>query len=629
MDVDLERRAGAAGVATAYLDWARTPVAVAPEAVAATLDLVGEPAARALVTAGPSPVTGTVVLESGKTVEVAAGAALPAGVHRFGATPLVVAPPALPDPGRRTWGWQVQLYQLRSARSWGIGDYADLRTLARATAAQGADVLLVNPMHAVTPVLPVQPSPYFPSSRRFADQVGVAVDALPEYAAADPALRAQVDALRPPAGDRIDRDAVWRAKRAAFALLLPAGGPLVLPLGDASGPPDEDGWGGRAGFAVFSALAEEHGADWRSWPAALREPGPAAAAAADPELVRLHRWIQERAVEQLDAAQAEARAGGMAVGIVHDLAVGVDPVGADSWLLPGDLATGATVGAPPDSFNQRGQDWGFPPFLPGRLAATAYQPFRQVVRAALEHGGGLRVDHVMGLFRLWWVPAGRGAAGGTYVAYDAAAMLAVLVLEATRAGALVVGEDLGTVDPAIRVALDDAGVMGSAVLWFSREADEITPLAPAKYRSRAVASVSTHDLPTAYGLLADEQVRVRHELGQLDRPLAEERRRVREEKDRLLAMMRAEGFAVDGVSDDELVLDMYRVLLRTPCRVVLAMPADAVGDRRQPNLPGTRNEYPNWRLPLADRTGAEVSLEDFLAAPGTARLAALLRAGIG
>ena len=624
--MDLEERAAEAGVATSYLDWSRQRVRVAPESVEATLGLVGQPAPRALVTAGPSPVAGEVSLEDGSTQVVAEGDPLPAGVHRFGDTPLVVGPPALPEPsgGRRAWGWQVQLYQLRSARSWGIGDYADLRTLAARTAAEGAGVLLVNPMHAVTPVLPIQPSPYFPSSRRFADQVGVAVDGLPEYAAAPPELRARVDALRPPNGDRIDRDAVWLAKRAAFALLLPADEPVELPLGEA----DAAGWAGPAGFAVFCALAEQHGADWRTWPEQLRRPGPAAAAAADPDRVRLYRWLQQRAVEQLDAAQRAARDGGMTVGIVHDLAVGVDPAGADAWLLPGDLASGATVGAPPDSFNQRGQDWGFPPFLPGRLAATSYQPFRQVVRAALEHGGGMRVDHVMGLFRLWWVPAGRGAAGGTYVSYDARAMLAVLVLEATRAGALVVGEDLGTVEPAVRVGLDQAGVLGFAVLWFSREQDEITPLPPARYRQRAVASVSTHDLPTAYGLLADEQVRVRAELGQLDRPLEQERDRVQQEKDRLLAMMRAEGLAAPGAPDDELVLDMYRLLLRTPCRVVLAMPADAVGDRRQPNLPGTSDEYPNWRLPLADRTGAEVSLEDFLAAAGTARLTRLLRDGL-
>jgi 4-alpha-glucanotransferase len=615
--VDLSQRAAEAGVATSYLDWARRRVDVEPAAVEATLGLVGPPARPALVTVGLSPVAGTLTLESGITAVVKVGEPLPTGVHLLAdGTPVVVGPAALPAPERRTWGWQVQLYQLRSARSWGIGDYEDLRTLARETGARGADVLLVNPMHAVTPVLPIQPSPYFPSSRRFADQVAVAVDALPEYAEAPAEVRAKVDALRPPSGPLIDRDAVWTAKRAAFALLLPPG---------RWGPEPEVDQTGLDGFAVFCALAERHGADWRAWPEPLRRPGPEAAAAADPELVRLHRWIQQRAVEQLDAAQQEARDAGMAVGVVHDLAVGVDPVGADAWLLPGDLAVGATVGAPPDPFGQLGQDWGFPPFRPGRLAETAYRPFRQVVRASLEHGGGLRVDHVMGLFRLWWVPAGLGAVHGTYVSYDHAAMLRVLVLEAARARAMVVGEDLGTVEPEVRRALDGAGVLGSAVLWFAREEDEITPLPPARWRERAMASVSTHDLPTAYGFLADEQVRVRAELGQLDRPVEDERARVREERERLLAMMRAEGLARPGKPDSEVVLDMYRLLASTPSAVVLAMPADAVGDLRQPNLPGTLDQYPNWRLPLADSTGAEVPLETFLSSPATTALIDLLR----
>lgn len=617
--MELSQRAGEAGVATSYLDWARRRVEVSPAAVEATLGLVGPPGRAALITAGPSPVAGMLTLESGVTAFVNAGEPLPTGVHLLSdGTPVVVGPASLPAPGRRTWGWQVQLYQLRSARSWGIGDYADLCALAREMGVRGADVLLVNPMHAVTPVLPIQPSPYFPSSRRFADQVAVAVDALPEYAAAPAAVRAEVDALRPPSGPLIDRDAVWTAKRAAFALLLP----------DQVRPAPEVDWTGLDGFAVFCALAERHGVSWQAWPSRLRQPGPAAAAAADPELVRLHRWIQQRAVEQLDAAQRAARDAGMAIGVVHDLAVGVDPVGADAWLLPGDLATGATVGAPPDPFGQLGQDWGFPPFRPGRLAETAYRPFRQVVRASLQHGGGLRVDHVMGLFRLWWVPVGLGAVNGTYVSYDHEAMLRVLVLEAARAGALVVGEDLGTVEPEVRRALDGAGVLGSAVLWFTREEDEITPLPPARWRERAVASVSTHDLPTAYGFLADEQVRVRAKLGQLDRPVEEEEARVREERERLLAMMRAEGLARPGAPDSEVVLDMYRLLARTPSAVVLAMPADAVGDLRQPNLPGTLDQYPNWRLPLADPTGTEVTLETFLASPATATLIDVLNDAI-
>jgi 4-alpha-glucanotransferase len=614
---DLAQRAARAGVATEYLDWSQQPTRVAPEAVEATLAVVGDPAPRALVCDGPAPRAGRLTLEDGTVLPVEQGDPLPDGVHAYDdGVPLVVAPPALPDPlGRRAWGWQVQLYQLRSGRSWGIGDYADLSTLVSAVAAQGADVLLVNPMHAMTPALPWQPSPYFPSSRRFADQLSVAIDRLPEYAAAPPDVRARVDALRPPNTGLLDRDAVWRAKLAAFELLVPDEVPVTTA--------DLDG------FAVFSALAERHGATWREWPQALRRPGPEATAAADPDRVRLHRWVQLRALEQLDAAQHAARDAGMAVGLVHDLAVGVDPSGADSWLLPEDLATGATTGAPPDSFNQLGQDWGFPPFRPDRLAATGFAPYRQVVQATLRHGGGLRVDHVLGLFRLWWVPAGRGAANGTYVAYDSPAMLRVLILEASRTGALVMGEDLGTVEPSTRDALDEAGVLGSAVLWFTREADEITPLPPERWRERAVASVSTHDLPTAYGFLAAEQVRVRAEVGQLAGPVEEEERRVAEEQQRLFAMMRAQGLALPGTTDDELVLDMYRLLLRTACRVVLAAPADAVGDKRQPNLPGVTEEYPSWKLPLADAAGTEVGLEAFLSAPGTARIATLLQSALG
>jgi 4-alpha-glucanotransferase len=638
VDAELRARARLAGVATSYADWAGREVEVSAEAVEAALAAVGGPAQPAVVATPTAPVAGTVHLESGDTVEVTPGDVVPPGVHRLATPdgaelPLVAGPPVLPDPlgGHRAWGWQIQLYQLRSARSWGIGDYADLATLACATATLGAGVLQVNPLHAHTPVLPLENSPYYPSSRRHHDQLSIAIDRLPEYAAAGPELRARVDALRPPTREQIDRDEIWRAKRAALALLLPAGRTAGAEADEDTGDTGDTGDeqpAGLEGFAVFCALAEEHGPDWRRWPEPLRRPGSAVTASAHPDRVRLHRWLQIRAGEQLEAAQRAARDAGMAIGIVHDLAVGVDPAGADAWLLQDDLAIGTATGAPPDPFNQFGQDWGVPPLRPERLAATGFSAYRQVVRAALRHGGGLRVDHVMGLFRLWWVPAGRRPADGTYVRYDAAAMLAVLMLEAARTGALVVGEDLGTVDPAIRRALDRAGVLGSAVLWFAREEDQTTPLPPQRWRERAVATVSTHDLPTAYGFLAGEQVRVRSELGLLATSLAEETRRTNAEREAIVGLLRAEGLLGPDPSPDETVLAMYRLLASTPCRIVLASPADAVGDLRQANLPGTVHEYPNWRRPLADPTGRPVSLEEFLAAPGTARLATLLHAAV-
>jgi 4-alpha-glucanotransferase len=625
MDDELRRRAARTGVAVSYQDSGGQERQVGPDAVRAVLAAAGRPPVPAVVARPTVGAAGLVTLEGGGTRAVRPGERIPPGVHTIELAdgtraPLVAAPAALADPlagPGPMWGWQVQLYQLRGAGSWGIGDYRDLITLVRAAARHGADLVLVNPLHALTPVHPVQPSPYYPSSRRFRDQLALSIDLLDEYRAAPPAVRAEVDALRPPSRELIDRDEVWRAKRAACELLLPGEVPaLDDPAQEAE----------LHGFAVFCALAEQHGPDWHRWPEPLRRPGPAAEAAAQERRVRLHRWIQLAARGQLDAAAEAAREAGMAVGVVHDLAVGVGPDGADAWLLAGELADGATIGAPPDPFNQLGQGWGLPPLRPDRLAATGFAAFRSLIRAALRHGGGLRIDHVMGLFRLWWIPDGHPPTDGAYVSYDAEAMLAVLVLEASVSGALVVGEDLGTVQPAVHEALDRAGIYGSSVLWFENDPDTGRPLPPGRWRARAVASVSTHDLPTGYGFLAGEQVRVRAELGQLARPVEQERRAAAAQRAALLTALRAEGLLAAGDEDPARAVEaMYRYLMRTSARIVLAAPADAVGDLRQPNLPGTVDEYPNWRLPLADGTGRQVSLEEFVERAG--RLAGVLRAG--
>jgi 4-alpha-glucanotransferase len=249
-----------------------------------------------------------------------------------------------------------------------------------------------------------------------------------------------------------------------------------------------------------------------------------------------------------------------------------------------------------------------------------------MVRGCLRHAGGLRIDHVMGLFRLWWVPAGSTAADGTYVSYDADALLGVLALEAVRAGALVVGEDLGTVEDRVRVALDDAGVLGSAVLWFERDEDTGAFLPPSRWRSLALATVTTHDLPTAAGFLAEEHVRVRDELDQLGMPVEQERERVREERAQLRTMLEQAGL-LEAAGGDE-VLAMHAALTAAPSRLVLAAFGDAVGDVRQPNLPGTVDQYPNWRLPVAGADGRPLALEDLLDHPGVRRLTALLAEGV-
>jgi 4-alpha-glucanotransferase len=306
----------------------------------------------------------------------------------------------------------------------------------------------------------------------------------------------------------------------------------------------------------------------------------------------------------------------MPVGIVHDLAVGIDPSGADGWLLQDVLAAGVHVGAPPDAFNQLGQDWGLAAWRPDQLVGTGYAAYRDMLRRILHRAGGLRVDHIVGLWRLWWVPPGAGPAEGTYVHYDPEAMLGILALEAHRAGAVVVGEDLGTVLPEVTEGLQAQNMLGSAVLWFTKDDDEYVP--SAGYPRNALASISTHDLPTAMGFLTGEHVRVRAELGQLAGPVDEERERADADREQLIALLRDEKLLGADPTNDEIIVAMHAFLRATPCRLVMASLYDALDEVRQPNLPGTTDQYPNWRIPLP------VPLEEIRTDPRIRRIVEVL-----
>ncbi|HEY7591608.1 MAG TPA: 4-alpha-glucanotransferase [Actinophytocola sp.] len=642
MDAELRALAAAHGVATWYEDTERRRIDVADDVVVAVLAQLGVDAStpatvsaqlsdaiaehgRAtvpdpiVVRAGETPavgVPGELHLEDGTTrpVRHELPGDLPLGWHDLVVgdrrTSVVVTPHTLP-PVPPAWGWMVQLYALHSAGSWGIGDLADLRTLVGGSARLGAGAVLVNPVQAITPVQPVQRSPYSPSSRRFANPLYLRVTDTEAFRRASPEVRAEVEALAPPPGaGLIDYDAVWRAKLAALELLWRRSPPLPPP------PDDAD----LRDFATFCTLAEQHGADWRKWPAELRHPRGAAVEEArrDNPRIAFHSWLQRLCAEQL--AGVRAAAGGMPVGIVHDLPVGVDPAGADAWALQDVLAPEVTVGAPPDAFSQQGQDWNLPPWRPDRLAAAGYLPFRDVIRSVLAHADGIRVDHVMGLWRLWWIPPGRPASEGTYVHYDASALLGVLALEAHRASAIVVGEDLGTVSDEVRSTLRERGVLSSAVLWFQR--DEHSPgeplLAPARWPAAAMASISTHDLPTAAGFLRGEHVTVRADLGQLADPDAE-RAKAAADREELLAELAAHDLLPDDPSDENLVVALHRLLATAASTLLLTSPQDAVGETRQPNLPGTIDEYPNWRIPLP------VSVDELLEHPVVLRAISALR----
>jgi 4-alpha-glucanotransferase len=303
---------------------------------------------------------------------------------------------------------------------------------------------------------------------------------------------------------------------------------------------------------------------------------------------------------------------------MHDLAVGVDPNGADAWALQDVLALGVTAGAPPDEFNQLGQDWSQPPWRPDQLVEQEYAPFRALVNAVLRHAGGVRIDHIIGLFRLWWIPRGASPTAGTYVRYDHEAMIGIVALEAHRAGAVVVGEDLGTVEPWVRDYLSDRGVLGTSILWFEHDRDpdsqSTRPLPAERWREYCLSAVTTHDLPPTAGYLAGEHVRLRDELGLLTRPAAEELAGDRAAQAAWLAELRRVGLLPDDGDEepdtDAVVLALHRYLGRTPSKLLSLSLADAVGDLRTQNQPGTTDEYPNWRVPLCGPDGKQRLVED-------------------
>ncbi|HEX2075444.1 MAG TPA: 4-alpha-glucanotransferase [Geodermatophilus sp.] len=484
---------------------------------------------------------------------------------------LIVSPGRcwLPE-GFRAWGWAVQLYAARSKGSWGIGDLADLRAIREMAGDQGAGFLLINPLHAVAPTPQQEASPYLPATRRFRNPIYLRVPEVPGADAVD---------LEEDAGaalsddDLIDRDAVWARKRAVLRRIFDATGR------EDPGFPD---WWWHQGqqlqdWATWCALADVHGPDWHTWPEELRDPrrGAVGAFVAEHERdVAFHAWLQWALHLQFAAATE-----GMTV--IQDLPIGVAGGGADAWTWQDVLASGVSVGAPPDAFNAQGQDWGSPPLIPWRLRAANYEPFIESIRATMAGAGGLRIDHVMGLFRLWWVPAEGGAVDGAYVRYPAEDLLDIVALESTRARAIVVGEDLGTVEEGVREAMAEHNVLSYRLLWF--EEDD-----PAEWPEASMAAVTTHDLPTVAGLWTGADLDEQRELGTgTDEEL---------ERGREALLARLDGLRGDA-GPEEAVKRAHELLARAPSLLLSATLEDAVADERRPNLPGT-TERPNWSLPL-------------------------------
>ncbi|MEO6928523.1 MAG: 4-alpha-glucanotransferase, partial [Casimicrobiaceae bacterium] len=578
------------------------------------------------------------------------GDVLQAGYHRLSildsedavvaTRTLIACPPrcaAATSQAARVFGPAVQLYALRSRRNWGIGDFSDLAALARIAAAEGADFVGVNPLHALFLDRPADASPYSPSSRLALNPLYLDVEAIEDYAVctaaralvSTPAFQRLLCALR--AAPMVDYAGVAAAKLQALELLyahfrcahletMTARGRDFSTFIDAC---DDD----VGAFARFAALRG----------GAIADHGGSAAAgnrAAGDDAVRFHLYLQWQADAQLTSASAVARAAGMRLGIYRDLAVGANPDGAEVAHDAVRFASDMQIGAPPDAFNRDGQDWGLPPWIPQRITAEAYAPWRALLGANMRGAGALRIDHVMAMMRLYWVPRGFAPADGTYVSYPLEDLLGVLALESNRRHCAVVGEDLGTVPDAVRAALRERGVLSYRVLFFERDANgDFLP--PTSYPPQSLVTISTHDLPTLQGYWQATDLAAREALDDAgdespaatDRVAQRTQARAERQRDRqqLAHALQREGLASPSVAERELsfahVCAVHAYAARTPCAMMTLQLEDVFGEVAQVNLPATTDDrYPNWRRKIA------VDLEQWPEDGRFARLCEAIRA---
>jgi len=662
-DDALRDRARRAGIAPDWTDVTGQARSVAPETLERLLALIGadEPAASVppLVTSVVRqaiplpPETGTgaaiLVLESGERADITVHPGddgrcwVPPidrpGYHRLQLRDreitLAVAPPrcfSLDEVARggRMWGLAAQIYGLRRPGDGGIGDSRGIAELARAAGRAGADALALSPTHALFTAEPERFGPYSPSSRLFLNPLLADPAALFGQGRVAAAIRAAgvADTMRQAeAAALIDWPEAARAKLALFRALFDG---FDAATGAGGGLAEDFAGFVRAGGALlqdharFEALqaarlaADPADRDWRHWPGALRDPTGAAVAefaAAHEREVRFHLFLQWLADRAFAAAQAEARSAGLRIGLIADLAVGMDATGSHAWSRPTDVLGGASIGSPPDAFNADGQNWTLAAISPRAMVETGFAPFLDTLRATLRHAGGIRIDHVMGLARLWLVPDGMAPTEGAYLTYPAEDLLRLVALESHRHRAVVIGEDLGTLPWGFAGRLADHAVAGMRVLWFEREGDGFKPAE--RWDAGAVAMSSTHDLPPVAGWWHGTDIAARAELGQYADGGSGEMAQREADRGRL---WQAVGAGPVPEETGPVVDAALRFVARSPSRLALVPLEDVLGLEQQPNLPGTIDEYPNWRRRLLRPAGTALAEPEV-----AARLAAIRR----
>jgi 4-alpha-glucanotransferase len=507
---------------------------------------------------------------------------------------------------------------VRSSRNWGIGDFTDLRALLGWAGPVGAAAIGINPLHALYLDDPSHISPYSPSSRVFINPLYIDVEAVDDFAGSHEArilvgsvaFRQELERLRSAA--LVDYAGVAALKLRVLELLHRAF--RARSSRDATVRKGFDAFRERHGvaldrFAVFQVLREVFGARdpsdrfWRRWPEEFQDPHSASVAAfarAHAERVEFFCYLQWQAELQLSRCVEAGHLAGLPIGLYLDLAVGTDTGGADSWADSDLVATGATIGAPPDTFHRLGQNWGLPPPNAGALRERAFQPFVDLLRANMRWAGALRIDHVLGLQRLFWIPEGATPAAGAYVAYPFDELIGLVALESHRNRCMVIGEDLGTLPEGFQAAMRSAGLLSYCLLFFERDPDGRFR-SPQEYPMDALAAITTHDLPTLWGYWDCEDIDARASVGAFAGPADTERDRDARRRERagLVDAFRREGLVGPDQGADSVPFEAtLRFIARTPCRILMVGFEDLLGVREQANLPGTVHEYPNWRRKL-------------------------------
>ena len=553
---------------------------------------------------------------------------------------LIVVPPTcfMPEPlaqGEKQWGISAHVYSIRSRRDWGIGDFTALRQLVDVAAEASASAVGVNPLHALFLDDPERASPYSPSSRLFLNTLYIDVERVDAFARCAQARqmfethRAEIDRLR--AETLVDyarvaaiKQAVLKEVFACYRKHTPVGADGAFDDEEFRQFRDVHGADRLHRFAVFEALSEHFGGiAWQEWPQPFRDPHSrevAEFAEAHRERVAFFEYLQWQADRQLGEVHRRTAEVGLTVGLYRDLAVGVDPAGADAWGEQDVVVTDVHVGAPPDPFNMLGQDWGLPPLNPVALRDKAYEPFSAILRANMRHAGALRIDHVMALFHLYWIPADAPAKDGVYLAYPFEDLLGILALESQRNRCMIIGEDLGTVPEGFRERMALARVLSYRVLYFEKDGDRFKR--PHEYPDLALACVTTHDLATLAGFWKGSDIELRRELKLYPSPDAEQAEWQGRAHDRMLLLKAlAEENLLPRQSDEEtatraispeLVAAVHRYLALSPAVLLMVQIDEITEEEKQINLPGTVDEYPNWRRrvarPVEDIASASVTL---------------------